>query len=324
MPGLNKRTLGKTGIETTEMGIGLWAMGGEGLGETDDKDSLDAIEKALEMGVNYFDTADAYGKGHSEELLGRAMKGRREKFIVSTKIGWLNYDGEKNQTAYNTLEKFIKGVESNLQRLQTDYIDVIFRHIFYKEPTHDIFLEGFQRLQKSGKIKSYGISTGDFDYIKDFNSDGRCSTLQIDYSILNRTAEKEIFPYCRKNNIGIVVRGALAMGILTGKFTKDTQFKGDDFRQNWQNNPDEKMIFLEDLSKAEKLKALAEGRTLAQMALQFTLSNPAVSVVIPGAKNPKQVLDNTAAGLMPLLSDNVLQAIDKITPPGGGRKIWPA
>jgi aryl-alcohol dehydrogenase-like predicted oxidoreductase len=324
MPGLNKRTLGKTGIQTTEIGIGLWAMGGEGWGETDDRDSLDSIDEAVEMGVNFFDTADAYGRGHSEELLGRAMKGRRDKFIVSTKIGWLDYNGEKNQTAYDTLDKFIRGVESSLRRLQTDYIDVIFRHIFYKEPTHDIFLEGFQRLQKDGKIKGYGISSSDFDYIKEFNSDGQCSVLQIDYSILNRTAEEEIFPYCRKNNIGVVIRGALAMGTLTGKFNTGTQFKGDDFRRNWQNKPDEKKIFLEDLAKVEKLKPLAEGRTLAELALQFTLANPAVSVVIPGAKNPKQVRDNAAAGILSPLPDKVLKEIDRITPPGGGRKIWPA
>lgn len=324
MTGLQKRQLGKTGIKIAEIGMGLWAMGGSGWGITDDGDSLSAIDKALEMGVNFFDTSDAYGKGHSEELLGKAMKGRRSKFAVSTKIGWLDYDGGKNQSAYDTLEKFIKGVESNLRRLETDYIDILFRHIFYKEPTHQIFLEGFQKLQKEGKIKGYGLSTGDFDYLKDFNSDGKCSALEIDYSILNRTAEAEIFPYCVKNNIGVVVRGPLAMGILTGKFTSKSSFADNDFRQNWQKNPEEKRMFLQDLEKVEKLKPLAKGNPLSRLALRFALSNPAVSVIIPGAKTPKQVEDNVSAGLLPPLTQEELLAIGKITPPGGGRKIWPA
>ena len=117
---INKRTLGKSGIEVTEIGLGLWAIGGDAWGHTDDDESLNAIDAALNAGVNFFDTADIYGRGHSEELLGRAMKGRRERFVVATKIGWMDFDTDKNQTAYDTVKKLIAGVESSLKRLGTD------------------------------------------------------------------------------------------------------------------------------------------------------------------------------------------------------------
>lgn len=318
------RTLGKSGLQVSEIGFGLWAAGGDAWGPTDDRDVLAAIDYALDHGVNFFDTADVYGGGHSEELLGQAMRGRRERFIVATKIGWRDFDGEAGRSAYTTVEKLIAGVESNLRRLNTDYIDVMQSHINFRDPTMEVFLEGFQRLQQAGKVRAYGVSTSDFEYLKAFNHDGRCATLQIDYSILNRTAETDILPYCREQNIGVIVRGALAMGILAGKFTPETRFPQNDWRRRWHENEDEYRIFLDDLQKVEQLRPLAQGRSLAQLALQFVLAHPAVSTVIPGIKDVRQAQANLAtAGLAPLTADE-LAAIDAIVPPGGGRKIWPA
>jgi aryl-alcohol dehydrogenase-like predicted oxidoreductase len=316
--------MGKSGIEVTKMGLGLWAIGGDAWGPTDDADSLSTIDAALDAGITFFDTADVYGDGHSEELLGRAMKGRREKFIVATKIGWQGFDGERNRSAYDAVDKLIAGVESNLRRLQTDHVDVIQNHIGYREPNMEIFLEGFQRLQQDGKVRAYGVSTSDFEYLKAFNAEGGCATLQIDYGILNRTPEADIFPYCQEQNIGVIVRGPLAMGILTGKFSADSQFAEGDFRQRWQENPDEHEIFLQDLAKVERLRPLAQDRTLAQLALQFAMAHPAVTVTIPGAKNVRQLTDNVGAALLPPLTKEEMAQIDAITPPGGGRKIWPA
>ncbi len=322
---LKTRTLGKSGIEVTEIGMGLWAAGGNEWGETDDKEVLDAIEYALDAGVNFFDTADVYGHGHSEKLLGRAMQGRRERFIVASKIGWTGFNREAGHSAYDTVEKFIAGVESNLSRLQTDYIDVMQSHIDFRDPTMEIFLEGFQRLQAEGKIRAYGVSTSNFEYLQAFNHDGNCSTLQIDYSILNRMAEAEIFPYCQAHGIGIIVRGALAMGILTGKFSADTQFEEGDFRQNWQRNPDEHAIFMDDLEKVEALRPMADDeRSLALLALQFTLAHPAVTTSIPGAKNVRQMRENIRAALLPPLTEEEMARLDAVIPSGGGRKIWPA
>jgi aryl-alcohol dehydrogenase-like predicted oxidoreductase len=323
---LRFRVLGKSKLQISEIGFGLWAAGGDAWGATDDSQVLNAIDYALEHGVNFYDTADVYGAGHSEELLGQAMQGRRDKFIVATKIGWREFDGERGQTAYTTLEKFIAGVESNLQRLNTDYIDLIQSHINFRDPTMEIFLEGFQRLQQAGKVKAYGVSTSDFEYLKAFNADGGCASLQIDYSILNRTAEEEILPYCQENNIGVIVRGALAMGILAGKFTAETRFSEGDFRRRWHDTPDEYQIFLKDLETVESLRQLVQGqeKSLAHLALQFVLQHPAVTTVIPGIKDISQAEKNIAAGLLSPLSAAEMDFINKLVAPGQGRKIWPA
>src|SRR5258706_602604 len=162
---LAKRQLGKSGIEVSVIGTGLWAVGG-GWGPVDDKKALAAIDASLDAGINFFDTADVYGNGHSEELLGQAMRGRREKFVVATKIGWVGYDGEKNRSQYDTVDKLIAGVEESLRRLQTDHIDVIQDHISYREGNSDIFISGFQRLQRDGKVRPYGLSSCDFSFIE--------------------------------------------------------------------------------------------------------------------------------------------------------------
>ena len=324
MAELEKRRLGKSGIEVTKIGLGLWAIGGDAWGEVDDRESLDLIDAALARGINFFDTADVYGTGHSEELLGRAMKGRRDQFVVATKIGWLGFDDENQVSAYNTVEKLIAGVESNLTRLQTDYVDLIQCHIDFHDPNMEVFVDGFQKLQEQGKVRSYGVSTSDFEYLSAFNQDNQTATLQIDYSILNRTPEKEIFPYTIENDLGVLVRGPLAMGILTGKFSKDSQFEEGDFRQSWVENDDEFQVYLDDLAKVEKLKTLVNGRSLAQLAIQFTLQHPAVTVAIPGAKRISQLEENLQAALLPPLTAEEFQLIDSVTSPGGGRKIWPA
>jgi aryl-alcohol dehydrogenase-like predicted oxidoreductase len=316
--------LGKSGIQVSKMGFGLWAAGGDYWGPTQDQEVLEAINVALDAGINFFDTADVYGGGHSEELLGRAMRGRRDQFVVATKIGWRDFDGEAERSAYDTVDKLVAGVESNLRRLKTDTIDVIQSHIDFRDPTMEVFVEGFQKLQQEGKVRAYGVSTSDLDYLKAFNSDGGCSTLQIDYSILNRTAEAEIFPYCIAHDIGVIVRGPLAMGILTGKFDPNWTFPEDDWRRRWQEDPEEREIFLHDLEKVEKLRPLAEDRTMAQLALQFVMAHPAVTAAIPGAKNQRQLEDNVQAALLPPLTDEEMAHIDAVTPPGGGRKIWPA
>ena len=321
---IRKRRFGKTDLMISEVGFGLWAAGGTTWGKTEDQAIFDAIDAALDAGVNFFDTADVYGDGHSEELLGKAMKGRRDEFIVATKIGWQGFNDVKKQSAYDSVEKLVAGVESNLKRLQTDHVELIQSHIDFREGTMEVFLEGFQKLKKEGKVLNYGVSTSDFEYLKAFNHDGNAATLQIDYSLLNRTAEAEILPYCEANDVGVLVRGPLAMGILTGKFDKDVKFAESDFRNRWLENEDEYAIFLNDLEKVEQVRPLLSGQTMAQFALQFVLANPAVSAVIPGAKNVRQLEDNVQAAVMAPLSEDVLMKLAEITPVGGGRKIWPA
>ena len=325
---LQKRVLGKSGIEVTEIGLGLWAAGGGDWGEADSKAdaaALTAIETALDAGVTFFDTADVYGPWHSEVLLGKAMQGRRDRFVVATKIGWQGYDEANNCSGYKTVDQVIAGVETNLQRLQTDYVDIIQFHIDFRESTMEVFLEAFEKLQTAGKVRAFGVSSGDFEYIRAFSQNQKCATLQIDYSILNRSPELEILDYCKAQGIGVIVRGALAMGLLTGKFSESTSFPDDDFRQKWLTDPEQNVEFKNDLAKVGTLQSLVSPeRTLAQAALQFVLKHDAVTTVIPGARNTRQVMANLAAAEAPALSAEEMALIGRVSPPGGGRKIWPA
>lgn len=322
------RKLGNTGFTMPPIGLGLWAVGGTQWGTTDDAQALAMIDSALDQGVRFFDTADVYGDGHSEELLGTAMAGRRDQFVVGTKIGWVGFDGEAGASAYTDAKTLIQGVESNLKRLNTDYLDIMQSHINFRDPTMEVFLEGFETLKRQGKIRAYGVSTSDFGYLQAFNRDGGCSTLQIDYSILNRTPEVDCLPYCRTNDIGTIVRGGLAMGILTGKFNADSTFEDSDFRKAWITDPEQNAVFRNDLQTVEQLKAVLDlgpdGQTLGQLAVRFLLANPAVSMVIPGGKNARQLTSNLAVLKMPPMGSEEMKAIDAIVPPGGGRKIWPA
>lgn len=322
----NRRPLGaRTGLEVSEVGLGLWAVSGSEWGPVHDADNLDAIEAALESGVNFFDTADVYGAGHSEQLLGRAMRTRREAFVVATKIGWVDFDSQAGRSQYDSVDMLVAGVEGSLRRLGTDRVDVIQCHIDYPEPNTAAFIEGFRRLKEAGTVRAWGVSTSDPEHLRRFNADGDCDVLQTDYSILNRTAEAELLPYCQQHGIGVIVRGPLAMGLLTGKYPPSATFPPGDFRRAWTEDPAQHEQFLHDLDIVEELRDVVPGdETIAQFALRFVRSHPAVSTVIPGAKDRRQAESNAAAGLTPLLSEQEQAAVDRLVPPGGGRKIWPA
>lgn len=325
-PRVNRRPLGaRTGLEVSEVGIGLWAVSGSEWGPADDEASLEAIEAAWEVGVNFFDTADVYGEGRSEELLGRAMGGRRDSFVVATKIGWIGFDGQAGRSQYDRVDKLVAGVEESLRRMGTDRVEVIQCHVDFPEPNWPVFIEGFRRLKEAGTVSAWGVSTSDPDHLRRFNADGDCDVLQTDYSILNRTAERELFPYCREHGIGVIVRGPLAMGLLTGKYAASDTFPEGDFRRAWIEDPAQHKQFLRDLAVVEGLRdVVPDGETMAQFALRFVRSHPAVSTVIPGARNRRQAESNSVAGLKALLSDQEREAVDRLVPPRGGRKIWPA
>ncbi|MFX3625028.1 MAG: aldo/keto reductase [Ectobacillus sp.] len=303
------RTLGKSGIQVSEIGFGAWAIGGDAWGPVDDQQSLKAMERAFELGVNFFDTADVYGDGRSEKLAGELIRHKREQIVLSTKGGLLGHT-RKPEPIYGRPEKVIQAFENSLKRLGTDYIDVYFCHIWWHvEQETEAFLEAFAKLKKDGKVKAVGVSTDNFAYLQTFNRNRTVDVLQVDYSISNREAEKELLPYCQEENIGVVVRGPLQKGLLTGKFTKDTIFTGNDVRQHW-----ERKWFEEQVEKVEQLRNLEkDGRTLGQLALQFVLSHPAVSTAIPGAKTEAQAEGNVEASGK-ALSDEELAFINEIFP----------
>jgi aryl-alcohol dehydrogenase-like predicted oxidoreductase len=309
------RVLGKTGWQVSVIGLGTWNIGGQ-WGEVDDRTALATIWRAYECGINFFDTADAYGEppGRSEELLGRALQGIRQEVLIATKVGnWARRHG--HPLPYTSPLHIIACCHASLYRLRTDYIDLYQCHI--GDPTDaeiEVFIEAFERLKEQGKIRAYGISTNSLDALQRFNKHGTCSTCQLDYSILNRAPEKDLLPYCQEQNIGVIVRGPLAKGVLSGKFTPDTVFT-DEVRRSW-NEGARREKFLKQLQIVERLRFLErDGRTMAQAALQFVLSHPAVSCAIPGAKSPQQAEANAGAG-DGVLTPEELAAINEVVQPG--------
>lgn len=305
------RTLGKTNWQVSGVSMGCWGIGGQ-WGPVEESEAIKTLHRAVELGVNLFDTADAYGLGRSEELVGKAFQQMRHKVYIATKAGnWGRRLG--HPLTYTSPYHIYLCCDASLYRLRSDYIDLYQCHIGdLQEP--GIFLEAFETLKKQGKIRAYGISTNSVAVVERFNRNGTCETVQIGYSLLNRNAEKDILPYCQENNIGTLLRGPIAQGLLAGKFTPDTTFT-DSVRIGW-NEGEGRKRFLENLNRVEQLRFLAnERRNLAQAALQFVLAHPAVTCAIPGAKNPHQVESNALA------SDGELSAeeLDKVRKIG---EVW--
>ncbi len=307
------RQLGKSDLHVSEIGFGAWAIGGDAWGPVEDANSIAAMERALELGINFIDTADVYGNGHSESLVAEVLRGRRDQIIVATKGGLMGHHRDpQREPVYDSPQKVVVACEASLRRLGTDYVDVYFCHIWWDKPEEtEAFMQAFEQLKRDGKVRVTGVSTDDFDYIKHFNRDGGVDVVQVEYSILNRKAERHILPYLQEHQIGAVIRGPLQKGLLTGKFTPDTRFPESDVRHDWPNQP----WYRNSLETVEQLRTFERpDQTLGQLALRFVLSHPAVTVAIPGAKTPEQVAANAAASLRPLLTPEERQRIDEVAP----------
>ncbi len=305
------RTLGRTGLQVSEIGFGAWAIGGPsklgeveiGWGAVDDAMSLRALDAAFDAGVTFYDTSDAYGAGHSEVLVGKAFKGKRDRVVIATKVG--------NRTiAGKWIKEFSKpwiheAIEASLRRLGMDHVDLYQLH----SPTNiadykDEAFEALQELKTQGKIRYYGVSVGPAAHGPWVIQHTRADTIQVVYNMLEREPEQELLPLARKDNVGIIARVPLASGFLTGKFTGDVTFPPNDHRA--KTYPPERIQHM--VAKVRQLAFLTDGnrKTMAQAALQYCLADPAVSAVIPGAKTPDQARANAAA------SDGVLLTADEV------------
>jgi aryl-alcohol dehydrogenase-like predicted oxidoreductase len=289
------RFFGKTNWSIAVIGMGTWNIGNQ-WGKVDAKMAENTIQAAIEYGVNLFDTADTYGIpfGLSEERLGESLVGRRHQVYIVTKIGkW----GRRTGSEPRKMDANIIRLWSNasLKRLRTDYLDVILCHEANID-NPNVFLEGFEGLKKEGKIRAYGISTNSIEALKRFNTHGTCSVVQVDYSLLNRAPEDSFLPYCQEHDIAVMVRGPLGKGLLSGKYNIDSVFS-DSVRTNWNKEGSLRSEFKQNLNQVEKLKSkYHHSKDMIMAALRFTISHPAVSVVIPGSKSPEQAQMNAATG----------------------------
>lgn len=286
------RKFGSTGLDVSEIGFGAWAVGGNthgnSYGPTDDAESLRAIQTALDLGCTFFDTADCYGHGHSEELLGKALRGCRNRVIIATKGGSDFY--HKPARLNFTEEHLAYALEQSLKRLGTDYIDLYQLHNPpFSLIEHGRLFEPLEKFKSQGKIRFYGVSIHDPAEGLLAIKNGRPAAIQVVYNYLRRDAAEELFPRTIAEGVAIIAREPLANGFLTGKYTKDSIFPVGDIRHQWPSKHQTQLINQVD----EFSKRVVTGTlTLAQSALKFVLSQPAIATVIPGCKTTAQSEEN--------------------------------
>jgi aryl-alcohol dehydrogenase-like predicted oxidoreductase len=303
------RTLGRTGLRVSVVGLGTMVHAGH-FGPMKDSESLAAIDAALELGVNFIDTSDAYGAGYSETLLGSALSGRRDKIILATKGGNVMVGPDRGKRNFGAA--YIGRVlEESLKRLQTDYVDLYQLH----NPTVDVIEHGgvwevLERAKKEGKIRHYGVSINTIDEGVAAVKDGRSDTIQLEYNLLAQEPAEKIFPLAQAANIGIIARIPLRRGVLTGKLTMadEQRFQGEDVRARSYKGE----AFAKELAKAEQLRFLVHGqvKTLGQAAIAFCVAHPAVSVTIPGARNESQMRENAVGADVTLPAKDLAKVAD--------------
>ena len=312
------RDLGQTGLRVSEISLGTWAFGGD-WGTVGEDDAYAALNRAVDLGVNFIDTADVYGDGRSEKLIGRLLKDRpNDEILVGTKAGRRLDPHVPEGYDYDNLSAF---VERSLDNLGVEALDLLQLHC---PPTEvyrqDSTFEALDRLQKAGKVRNYGVSVEKVEEARMALDYPGVATVQIIFNIFRQKPAEEFFPLAEERNVGILARVPLASGLLSGKMRSDRVFTEDDHRNfNREGQAFDRgetfsgVNFETGLLAAEELKELVpEGNTLAQFALRWILMHPAVSCAIPGGKNPAQVEDNVAAAEMPPLPEEVMQRAREI------------
>ena len=289
------RPFGKTGWQVSAIGLGTWNIGNQ-WGPVDEVTAWATIRSAFEHGVNLFDTAESYGipNGLSEERLGRALAGIRHRVYVVTKTGhWGERTGQG--VPRTTVDMIRLCVHASLGRMRTDWADVVLCHEGnLKDPA--IYLDGFESLKQDGYLRAYGISTDDLDVLKRFNVNGTCSVVEVDYSLLNRKPEAGLLPYCQEHGIGVLIRGPLRKGLLSGKYGAASTFT-DSVRTSWNVGSGGRASFEAEVAAVERLKSVVQpGPEMTTAALRYVISHPSAPVAIPGAKSAEQAAANAAAG----------------------------
>src|ERR687897_1740231 len=312
------RNLGQTGMRVSEISLGTWAFG-DGWGTVSEDDALGALNRAIDLGVNFLDTADVYGDGRSEKLIARLLKDRpNDEILVATKAGRRLDPHTAEGYNYDNLSAF---VERSLNNLGVVALDLLQLHC---PPTEvyrqDSTFEALDRLQEAGKIRNYGVSVEKVEEARMALAYPNVRTVQIIFNIFRQKPAEEFFPLAEERNIGILARVPLASGLLSGKMRADRVFGEDDHRNfNREGQAFDRgetfsgVDFETGLRAAEELKDLVpEGHTLAQFALRWILMHPSVTCAIPGGKNPSQVEDNVAAADMPPLSNEVMNRVREL------------
>ena len=320
------RKLGRSGIDVSAMGMGCWAIGGpfwggetpHGWGEVDDEESIRAVHTCIDAGINFFDTANVYGAGHSERVLARAFEGSRDKVVIATKFGSTFNEETKQTTGSDASPEGIRrACEDSLRRLNTNYIDLYQFHINgYPVEEAEPVRDTLEELVKEGKIRTYGWST-DFPDRASFFAEGRnCSAIQMQLNVLDDNPD--VIAVCEANDLAAINRGPLAMGLLTGKYRPGTKLGEDDVRGT--KSPEWMQYFKDgeptpewmDKVSAVREILMSDGRTLAQGALAWLWARSEKTIPIPGIRTVAQAKENCKAMEFGPLSSAQLTEINKI------------
>ena len=308
------RKLGNSDLNCSVIGLGTWAMGGDSYGKVDDDVSVKTILAAVDAGINLIDTAQPYGCGHSEEVVGRAVKQLdRSKIIVATKFGSYKYP----ETGYyrdGSVKMLRKGLEDSLRHLNTDYIDLFQCHWpCTNVPFEETFTE-IEKMRQEGKIRVVGVSNFTPEQMDEANQYCKISSLQPPYSLLDRGFETELEGYCLKNNIGVLSYGSIGAGVLTGKYKERPVFPKGDTRNDsgFYKNCYSEENWPHTAALVDVLREVAEARGVPTVhaAINWVLANPSMTVALVGAKTPEQVRMNAAAGSWELTAEEKAK-IDK-------------
>lgn len=323
---MKKNSLGKSKLQVSPITFGAWAIGGWMWGGAEKKDSLRALHACLDHGITSIDTAPIYGFGHSEQIVGEAIKGKRDQYEILTKAGmrWENTEGEyffsthdndgnqREVYKYSGRDSIIVECEDSLRRLGTDYIDLY--QIHWPDLTTPIEepMEAFQMLIDQGKIRAAGVSNYSVDQLKLADGAVLLSSNQMPYSMVRREIEKDIVPWCIENDCGILAYSPLQRGLLTGKITVDHSFGSGD------NRPDTPYFKRDNLVKTnrflDEIKPIAEekGATLSQLVIAWTLRQPGITVALAGARTEAQVAENAGAAHVDLSDKEVATITAKL------------
>jgi methylglyoxal reductase len=325
---MHTRPLGKSGIEASVVGFGAWAIGGWLWGGSSEAEAIRAIHTALDAGVTLIDTAPVYGFGASEEIVGKALAGRRDQAVIATKCGMvvntmkgedkfrttaagLSEYGHIDVRLYNHPDSIREEIDRSLGLLRTDHVDLYQTHWQESttpiEDTMGVLLE----LKQAGKIRAIGVSNATVDQLKQYASLGQLDSDQERYSMLDRQLEKEQLPYCLEHHMAVLAYSPMAMGLLTGKMGPEREFGAGDVRGMQPRFSKDNRQRVADMLKAMEPVAERHGLSVGQLVIAWTASQPGLTHVLCGARNPQQAEENAAAGRVEL-SDEDVREINRV------------
>ncbi len=305
------RSLGKTGLKVSEIGYGTWGLGGDSYGPISDETSISCLQRAFDLGINFYDTSDLYGAGHSEEVIGKALHSNREEVVLATKVGLLPHTGFYMPQDLSP-EYIRSALEASLRRLNTDYIDLYQLHspeVTYLREHPEVF-DCLNELCTSGKVRNIGLSARSPKDALELLNLYPFASIQVNFNLIDhRGLDDGLFCIAQRENIGIIARTPLCFGYLTGKLSGKKDFKGQDHRANWPED---------QLSRWANAPGLFDGLlkkksyTSSELALSFCLSPEAVSTTVPGMMQLIEVEQNVSCSNLPRLSEEEITEIRSI------------